>query len=354
MRFLHTSDWHAGMPYTWVGAAASSARQARLDVLRSLAALAGSERVDFCLVAGDMFDNHEIAVAGARGIVDIVETFPCPVYVIPGNHDPDCPGSLWNRLALEGCNRFRLLRTTEPAAVPGGAILPCPVSRRWSSANPLDEIGERPGDGICIALAHGSLEMPGVGAGAIRRDSAERLGLDYIALGDWHSTSIHGRIAYSGSPELTAIDDRDAGNVLIVDIEERGRMPEISKRRCGLMNVHTIERRIGSAASIVAVADELRALASPYAVLRLTLKGSLPSESSATLASIEALCRDGFLHARVDTSHLLPEGSNRPLPAYFETVRSKLQQQAASGTADALAAQRALSLLEEALSEVAQ
>ncbi|HNY40566.1 MAG TPA: metallophosphoesterase [Bryobacteraceae bacterium] len=128
MRFLHTSDWHVGLKAAWAGASAPRIVQARLDAFANVARIAAEQNPDFALIAGDLFDSHAIALSAARQAVDIIESFPCPVYVIPGNHDQDAPGALWDRLNLASLSRFRLLREPSPVPIPGGILYPCPLN----------------------------------------------------------------------------------------------------------------------------------------------------------------------------------------------------------------------------------
>src|SRR3989337_4315787 len=73
----------------------------------------------------------------------------------------------------------------------------------------------------------------------ITTDEIAASGLDYLALGHWHSSS-RGRAgrtvyAYSGAPEPVALDQDRAGKVLLVALDERH----------GLKTVEITERQVG-------------------------------------------------------------------------------------------------------------
>ncbi len=358
MRFLQTSDWHVGLKAAWAGEAAPRIAGARLDAFRNVGRIAADEQVDFCLIAGDLFDNHAIGLGAAREAIGIIEDFPCPVYVIPGNHDQDAPGALWDRLGLDSLSRFRLLRTPAPVPVPGGTLYPCPLSRRWSAADPLAWIPPRAGtDSIRVVLAHGSLDSPQFGGSVqnpIPPDAASRYDVDYIALGDWHSTSIHPRMAYSGAPEFTASDDREPGQVLLIEITEPTSRPSISKRRSGVLSKVAIERFIQTGEDLDALHEELTKIASPGTLLHLTLSGIIPTCQDSKLQGIKHLALNRFVWSKFGLESLVPEGAPVELPAYFSEVDARLRNLAESATPKAAAARLALIRLYEGAAEAGQ
>lgn len=358
MRFLHTSDWHAGLKAAWAGASASRIVQARLDAFANVARLAAEHQAEFVLFAGDLFDSHAIALSAARQAIDIIESFSCPVYVIPGNHDQDSPGALWDRLNLDSLSRFRLLRNPAPVPLTGGTLYPCPLNCRWSSSDPLAWIPPREGkDEIRVALAHGSLDLPHFQSAAqhpIPTDAAARYGLDYIALGDWHSASIHQNLAYSGSPELTAPDDRDSGNVLLVDISTPSTPPAVTRLRSGSLSKVTLERVVQTNSSLAELYEEIAKIASPTILLELTIRGTVSSSEHFIIQKIKNLIEKEFVWSRFSDSALIPEDARADLPAYFPAVAARLLEIAASGADQAAAARLALDHLNLGASETGQ
>jgi len=93
--------------------------------------------------------------------------------------------------------------------------------------------------GIHIGVAHGSLV--GESPAPIWEDTdlpihpscIARTGIDYLALGHWHSHRNFPdetetiRIAYSGTHEQTSFDEDRAGECLLVQIEKKGDAPRI-------------------------------------------------------------------------------------------------------------------------------
>ena len=146
---------------------------------------------DFVLVAGDTFEDNGVERALIQKVADILGGSPVPVYVIPGNHDPLTPGSVWEHPAWKTMEHVHVLREEKPVEIPGGILYPCPVKDKRSRRDPTAWIPLADPAAIRIGLAHGTVE--GVPQAEpdhpIPRDAAARAGLDYLALGHWHSTA---------------------------------------------------------------------------------------------------------------------------------------------------------------------
>ena len=78
----------------------------------------------------------------------------------------------------------------------------------------------------------------------IPNNAAQHAGLDYLALGHWHShLEIKGsdgvaRLAYCGTHEPTKFGERLSGYALLVEIAERGAVPAITPIRTGGLTWH--------------------------------------------------------------------------------------------------------------------
>jgi DNA repair exonuclease SbcCD nuclease subunit len=221
IRFLHAADLHLGLRVTrFDEAACDRVGEARFAALQQLREKAAELRVDFILIAGDVFDDHCVTRIEAERVFPILESKAgsCPVFIIPGNHDPLVPGGVWDRdpwLREQPHLRVHFLRSPEPVAVPNlpVTIFPCPLKQRRSMDDPTSWIENHPraqGDrNIRIGLAHGSLNdrpLPDDDH-LIRPDAADHYALDYLALGHWHKHYSHKsadgivRTAYCGTHE---------------------------------------------------------------------------------------------------------------------------------------------------------
>jgi DNA repair exonuclease SbcCD nuclease subunit len=97
MRFLHTADWQIGMRATQVGDAGQRVRDERLAAARRVVEVARNAGAEFILVAGDTFEDNGVDRVLVQKAADILAAFGGAVYLIPGNHDPLVPGSVWER-----------------------------------------------------------------------------------------------------------------------------------------------------------------------------------------------------------------------------------------------------------------
>jgi DNA repair exonuclease SbcCD nuclease subunit len=356
MKLLHTADWQIGMEASRCGAAAERVRAARIESARLLAQLAAREKVDFTLLAGDTFENHGVSGADVEAVAAILGGFPCPVFVLPGNHDPDAPGSVWEHPAWRLRSNVTLLRQAQPVAAPGCVLFPCPLRTRWGQADPTSWIpaGAAPGS-IRIGAAHGALaNLPGAASDhPIAADAATRHRLDYLALGHFHSTRIYnspdGRpsMAYSGTHEPTAFGEDDSGNALLVEIDAPSTAPRLQSIRTALLDWRQLRHTIDQPHLLAGIRRQVEDLVSSTRLLDLRLDGILFAEDQEHLDAIGALAHR-FLHARVDSSELLPPVTLDDLPEgpVRETARRLLAlcDNPAQSPAARLALQRILRL----------
>lgn len=363
MKFLHTADWQIGISLAQLGDKAAEARNRRVSTAREIAALAGRHNVDFVLVAGDTFEHNGVGEAVVFEIASTLNGFPCPVYVIPGNHDPAVPGSVWERPIWKDCPKVHLLTEPCPIDVPGGTLFPCPVRDPYAAEDPTQWIPTEPSEGIRIGLAHGAvLGNPEIEPGyPIPRNAPELRRLDFLALGHWHSTALFppsgpARMAYSGTHEPTRFGEPDSGNVLLVEIPAPGAAPRVEKRRVASLQWLTLERTIRDAADLKALRAELECLPDPAnSVVECRLHGVLRRAHLDELDPVEAFMAERFFFGRLDTAGLLPEpqdsGWIEDLPAgYLRHAAQRLLEQAGQ-TPDPAPAE-ALRLLYRGLREV--
>ncbi|MFN7923860.1 MAG: metallophosphoesterase [Bryobacteraceae bacterium] len=314
------------------GRAAARVREARLESAVTVVELAARERAEFILIAGDTFEDNGVSRAHVEEVVALLDRASCPVYVIPGNHDHLGVGSVWEHAAWPRAANVNVLARREAVEIPGGELYPCPVEERWSANDPTAWIPRETDHGIRIGIAHGT--VAGVPeserAHPIARDAAERTGLDYLALGHWHSTSVMGRMAYSGTHEPSRFGERESGQALIVEIDAPGVEPRVRAVSTGKLKWVMREDTLRTAGQLARAVSELETMANPQSILLdWQLRGHLFATDRGALASAEKL-PEHFLFARLDTESLataptdhrwiddLPEG-------YLREVAKRLQ-----------------------------
>jgi len=281
MKLIHTSDWQLGKPFGRApDHARGSLREARLDAIDTIGALAATEGA-FVVVAGDVFDSPSPSDREIGNALSRMERQPSVRwYLLPGNHDPARAEGLWSRVARLNARNVILLHERTPVEVETDLfILPAPLMHRRSAGDPtawLDGV-ETPRGARRIGVAHGQvLEFGGVDADAqslIARDRAVAAKLDYLALGDRHiAQRVDAWTHHSGTPEP---DDHGAtGSVNLVELGGIGQDPRVTLFPIAR---HTWLRRTWAAASLEDVKREASRLDQEVdltnLVFRLDLEG---------------------------------------------------------------------------------
>ncbi len=315
VRFLHTADWQIGMKAAHVGSVGQRVRGERLEAARRVVAAANEHAAEFLLVAGDTFEDNAVDRVLVQQVADILAKFAGPVYLIPGNHDPLVPGSVWEHAAWKSHANLQLLTTPEPQAIGGATLYPCPLFEKHSLKDPTGWIDARQDKTIAVGIAHGTVE--GVSQGEIdypiSRDAADRAGLDYLGVGHWHSYATYPtadgmvRLAYSGTHETTKFGERDSGNAVLIEIGQRGAPPQLTPIRTGGLTWHILERRLVDEGDAGRLRAEVEAFAEAEStLLDVRLDGVLDRSDQAELIRLDDLLHARFLYGRLDSSPLVP------------------------------------------------
>lgn len=300
--FIHTSDFQLGMTRWFLSPAAQSRfdddREAAVLRLGELATETGAE---FIVVAGDVFEHNSLNKSTLLRAKDMFKRLPVPVYLLPGNHDPLVADSIFfNSFA----DNVHVIADSEPIEVrPGVEIVGAPyLSKRANydlvrrALEPLEPFDKAAGGIARIAVGHGQVESR-AGEGedsdadtidlAFVEECLDRGVIDYLALGDTHSTESLGRsgkVWFSGSPETTAFDDRerDSGNALVVTVE--GDRVDVAKHRVGRWDFRAIDTDIDSIEEVEGFLAELDAVPEKIrTAVKYSLRGTVGLSAQARL-----------------------------------------------------------------------
>jgi DNA repair exonuclease SbcCD nuclease subunit len=201
LRILHTSDIHVDE-----SPAGPSAVAALVD-------LALAHGVDAMVIVGDLFDHNRLSTEIGQAVVDELRRLPVPIVVLPGNHDPLLPGTLYDRVAMP--DHVRVLTEPEGETVTL-SDLDLEIWGRphmsYDDNRPLVGLPPRGAATWQVALAHGQLVL---GPGDLHRaylitpEEIAESDRDYIALGHWDVprdvSAGPVAAAYSGSPSRRAV-----------------------------------------------------------------------------------------------------------------------------------------------------
>lgn len=228
MKILHTSDIHIDSPLT-AKLSREKIKERRAELLGTLSRLgeaARTHRASAVIIAGDLFDSASVTKRAVRALLDTVRAnSDIHFFILPGNHDAELLASAPCE-AMDNLHIFEYGKATafELDGVTFTGISPARAD--MFDALTLDVEKKN------ILVLHGDLvdgaarEYDSISA----RDAAGR-GIDYIALGHYHSYSkkeIDSRAdaVYSGTPEGRGFDECGKCGYVLIDTDT----PRVSHR----------------------------------------------------------------------------------------------------------------------------
>jgi len=124
-------------------------------------------------------------------------------------------------------------------------------------------------------------------------------GFDYVALGHWHSFKQIGQsnAYYCGSSENTKFGLGDAGNILIVDLDESG--VRVEKVKVGMTNWHDLSLSTGIVKSPGDILKELEAYAGDANLMRCRIIGPQLTGINFDIEQIEKELDDQFCFIQI-------------------------------------------------------
>ena len=363
LRLLHTADVHLGARHADLGEQAAAQRERQFAAFRATIDLAIAEKVDVVVVAGDLFDSNtqprrsvERVAAELRRLVGArIRTV-----IVPGTHDVYDRSSLYRVHDLKemaGSSTDDDLvtvltpdrRSVHIAACDATIHGPVFATKR-APHSPLADIhldepvdGRRPWQ---IGVVHGAVAIPGKtdrDEVVVTTDEIAASGLDYLALGHWHSIQ-QGRAgattwAYSGAPEPVSVSQDGAGKVLLVTFDGGGasRTVTIEPRTVGRTRFEKLDVDAGSIADQPALVARLATLADPNLVLDARIVGVRRDELDVSTDEVEDQLKGSFLRVRLRdvsvpalTEGALPSADTIP-GAFIRNVESRIAELEADG-----------------------
>ncbi|AUB56291.1 hypothetical protein BK007_09885 [Methanobacterium subterraneum] len=315
VKFLHTADWHLGLKYKQLGNKAQKARDIRLKTAQKILKTARDNDVDFVLIAGDLLDSNQVD----RNLVgEVSQMFqqisPIPVYVLPGNHDPLTRDSLFYDPVWESVDNLTIFQENKPVVTGNCTLYPCPVSQKQSRDDPTEWIKTQDeSNQINIGVAHGNLHVGFIDEAnfPISPDRTQISGLDYLALGEWHSLFQHpdsggiNRTVYPGTPETTKFGEDQSGQTLLVEIDAPGSAPKITPIMVGALIWQKRGEEITGLPDAQYLEAELKSITEPgNQVIYLKLSGVTDQETISYLSQLEDHYHDYFLKLQVSLDEL--------------------------------------------------
>jgi len=309
IRLLHLADLHLDRPFQVLGEKGAAQRRALEAALVRSVDLAIAERVQMVLCAGDLFDSPR-PVAATLDLVGRelrrLDDARIHVAVVAGNHDVGEDGYVGghDRLRTACPSTIFFGRTVETVTFPDlDLTLVGRSPEPGAGASPLAGWPRGRAMRFAIGLTHGSMYRAGVveGPGVLHPQEVRDLGLDYLALGDWHSAAeVVGPPTpawYAGSPELLAYDQEGAGHVLLVEIPAPG-AAQVSRRKVGRRAYRRIDLDVATSDD-AAIRRAVESAADADTICDVTLSGLIPLDRVINARAVEEELADRFFRLRV-------------------------------------------------------
>src|ERR1051325_9769420 len=107
---VHSSDLHLGVDDSF----SQADSLANLPKVLGTAATIGA---DLVVLAGDTFDNHRQPIALLERAVQMLRDYKKPLVILPGNHDPLTPDSVYRRAGFASIPNVSILGLNVEQAV---------------------------------------------------------------------------------------------------------------------------------------------------------------------------------------------------------------------------------------------
>lgn len=226
-RILHCADLHLDRAFVErdLAPSAGARRMALRDAFVRIVERART--CDALVVAGDLYEHEHVTGDTANMLAHVLGELDARVLLLPGNHDPHLPGSVYERTQWPA--NVHVFRRSEPEAVelaPGLVAWGIAYTGRELDASVVRSF-RAPVDGrrhLLVLHASVAPAFAAADAGHCPLTPAELVatGADSVLLGHFHAGSIDGIACYPGSPEPLTAGERGVHAVHILEIDETG------------------------------------------------------------------------------------------------------------------------------------
>lgn len=314
LKVIHTADIHLGREFPILREKGREHRNQLLATFDHIVDLAINANVPIILIAGDLFDTNRVYGVITGRVLAAFERLKekgIQVCILPGTHDAYSEDSIYRFLHFPA----NVTVFTPQLHHKTYEELDLTV---YGKAFDGKSFGQSPLQGICliekskfhIGMAHCSIKIEGhVEKDATILDTKEiaSSGLDYLALGHWHSfqdlSQGNVKAFYSGSPEPVYMDQKGAGYVALVTIHEKGNV-RVDPLHVGSKKFDAVTIDVGKVKSIEDIIRIIAPRADSSLILQATLVGLSGVDLNVNPLEIEDQLQDRFFVFRViDKSH---------------------------------------------------
>lgn len=311
---MHTGDVHLGMSGGSFGARATEHRQLLRESFARVVDQCLAQSANLLVIAGDLFDTAQPSrntVEFARAQLGRLRPAEpgTEVVILPGTHDPLTRGSVYEEWLRQGLPDYLHLLTDpkgRPVALAGGEVLvhggPGCLHLAAEDTAPFN-----------IGVIHASLQLGHLVSGGEPTLSPRAIAdtrMNYLALGHWHrfgDYSTGGVTAlYSGSPEITAIDQAERGQIVRVELS-RGGLARCERLTVGRLRREQTEANLADYDNTHQLVEDVRRRSDPDVVLEVVLTGLADPSFHYDAAELEEALSPDFFRVRIRDQALLAQ-----------------------------------------------
>ena len=230
LTIIHTSDVHLESDTFGRGEEGQKYQRRIQHAFRKVVDLVHEKQADLFLIAGDLFDSNRVPESGVEFVNAELQRAPCPVVLIPGNHDCYDHRSIYKKVDFTEAGPHVHTLTEEEGRTIQFPELQATV---WGkglvehdpSFRPLAGVPDRQQDWWHIGMAHGYYadEEEVQRSSPVRPEEIKQSGLDYLAMGHVHvfNDLSQGETTscYPGTPAPLYMGVDDGGSVAIVTLD---------------------------------------------------------------------------------------------------------------------------------------
>jgi DNA repair exonuclease SbcCD nuclease subunit len=268
-RFLHAADIHLDSPLRGLagqeGNAARRVRTATREALDTLVGLAIKEKVDFLVIAGDLYDGDwrdyktGLFFAGQMGRLN---TAGIPVYLLHGNHDAE--SQITRRLELP--DNVQVFGTRKPETFMFDKLEVALHGQSFRQRDITDNLVPDYPAPVTGAFNIGVLHTGLGGMGGHENyapcalEDLTNKGYDYWALGHVHQASVlHERpyVVFPGNLQGRHARETGAKGASLVTVED-GDIVDVTTVPCDVVRWAVLPVSLGSAETVGDVIDRIR------------------------------------------------------------------------------------------------
>lgn len=230
VKIIHTSDVHLESDTFGKSEEGKAYRLRIRQAFQAIIDRVVAEDADLFLIAGDLFDSNRVPEAAVEFVWRELARVPCPVVLIPGNHDCYDQRSIYKKVDFSAIGPHVVTLTSEEGTMVTFSHLDTTV---WGKGmvehdhtfRPVAGVLPRHRDDWYIGMAHGYFVEGDEGhrSSLITSDEIARSGLDYLALGHIHVFSDvsqgETRACYPGTPAPLHLGVNNGGSIVVVTLD---------------------------------------------------------------------------------------------------------------------------------------